>query len=308
MFAYKRRVPTSGGELAAVDVGEGPPVVLVHGFPLSSYQWRHYVPLLSRRMRVIAPDLLGYGDSAKPEGVPLGLEAQAGYVREMLRALEVDRFALVGAGLGTGIGQLLATGGAGVDAMVLMSGTVGTRWPAESIHEARRLDPSVRTPDMAQALLRTGMDLGMGHRARLTEDELAEFVRPFAGDGGAAAFFRALGAIDGLGLAGIEEGLSRLDIPVLILWGEEDTFNPVELAELLNEQMPSSTLGLLPGCGHFVSEDAPDTIGPMTMEWLRAHYLKLSHGHPEPGGPVLVTLERPRPDPGEYELDDEEDE
>src|SRR5205823_11090171 len=83
----KRRLPTSGGEIAFVDEGEGPAVVLLHGFPSSSYSWRTFVPMLAARHRVIAPDLLGFGESDMPEDVSLGVTAQAGYVRELLEAL-----------------------------------------------------------------------------------------------------------------------------------------------------------------------------------------------------------------------------
>src|SRR5205814_9374935 len=80
--SMKQRFRTSGGELAYVDEGDGPAVVLLHGFPTSSYLWRSFVPPLAARFRVIAPDLLGYGDSAKPVGTDLSMTAQAGYVRE----------------------------------------------------------------------------------------------------------------------------------------------------------------------------------------------------------------------------------
>ena len=79
----------SGGELAYVDVGEGPPVLLLHGFPTSAFLWRREIWLLAQGMRVIAPDLLGYGQSAKPADVDLSEPAQAGYVRELLVALSV---------------------------------------------------------------------------------------------------------------------------------------------------------------------------------------------------------------------------
>ena len=117
----KRRSQTSSGELAYTDEGDGPPVVLIHGFPQSSFVWRDLAPLLSSRFRVIVPDLLGSGDSEKPPGVPLGLVAQAGYVRELLDAIGVERFAVIGHSVGGGVAQLLALDHAGVDALVLMS-------------------------------------------------------------------------------------------------------------------------------------------------------------------------------------------
>ena len=92
----KHRVSTSGGEIAYTDDGDGPPVLLIHGFPQSSFVWRDLGPLLSSRFRVIVPDMLGSGDSDRPADEPLGLVAQAGYLAELVRALDVERFAVIG--------------------------------------------------------------------------------------------------------------------------------------------------------------------------------------------------------------------
>jgi hypothetical protein len=106
-----------------------------------------------------------------------------------------------------------------------------------------------------------------------------------------------------------------LEMPVLIFWGEDDEFYPPAVAERLNAAIPTSTLGLLPGCRHFLVEDAIETIGPMIYEYLRARYLQEPHGeHADAPGIVTIQLERRPPwvDLAEYEEDawhdvDEED-
>jgi pimeloyl-ACP methyl ester carboxylesterase len=103
-----RAVSTSGGEVSFVDAGAGPPVVLLHGYPLSSHLWRHLVPALALRMRIVAPDLPGCGDSPAAPGAPLDLAAQAQYVRELLDGLGIASFAIVAHGAGGGVAQLLA--------------------------------------------------------------------------------------------------------------------------------------------------------------------------------------------------------
>ena len=288
----KRRARTSGGELAYLDLGEGPPVVLLHGFPQSSFLWRDLAGLLAGRFRVIAPDLLGAGDSDMPAEEPLGIVAQTAYVRELLDHLDVDRFGVVGASHGGGIAQLLALD-ANVDAMVLLNPIVGSFWPSDATRAIQDSPPEQRVDGIAAAVIRTGFDLGMGHRTRLSEQQLAEYIRPYEGAEGSLAFFRFAEALDGEGLAGREDGLAALEIPVLILWGEDDPYMPIEAAEQLNEWIPTSTLGLLPGCRHFVLEDAIDTIGPMIYEYLRARYLRAPHGHgADPTGAVMIQLER----------------
>src|SRR5207253_1449140 len=80
----RKRIRISAGEMAYVDMGEGRPVVLLHGFPTSAHLWRREAWLLAQRMRVLVPDLMGYGESDQPLDAELSERAQAGYVGELL--------------------------------------------------------------------------------------------------------------------------------------------------------------------------------------------------------------------------------
>ena len=110
-----------------------------------------------------------------------------------------------------------------------------------------------------------------------------------------------------------DEDLASFEFPVLLLWGEDDEVVPVAVAEELNDAIPTSTLGLLPGCGHDLTDDAAATIAPMILEYLRARYLKESHaeahGHDADhahDGVVRIQLER-RPPWVDLEEDERDD-
>ena len=301
----RARFRTSGGELAYTDAGEGPVVVLLHAFPLWSFEWREFIPLFASRFRVIAPDLLGSGDSEKPHDAPLHIRAQAGYMRELVAGLGIDRYAVVGHGYGGGVAQLLALDGEGVEAMVLLDAAAFDAWPSDAAREAHgRASELPRSGELADALVRTSIDAGSASRARIPDEVVAAYVAPFADDAG--TYFRMLEAIDGRGLAGREADLGRIGFPVLILWGEDDPYFPPLVGERLNDAMPSSTLGLLPGCGHFIVDEAADTIGPMIAEYLRARWLHAPHGHGDTSGIVMLQLERRPPwiDLADAEADD----
>jgi 2-hydroxymuconate-semialdehyde hydrolase len=292
----KRRRRTSGGEIAYTDEGDGPPVVLLHGFPQSSFVWRDLAPLLAARFRVIVPDLIGTGDSDKPDGLPLGLAAQATYIRELLDGLGVERYAVIGHSVGGGVAQLLALDGEGVDAMVLMSSTAFDAWPTGLTREIQRTPPQQRVELFVHSGIRSSFRVGMAHPDRLSAEQVREYLRPWSGPGNVEAFFRFADAMDGNGLAGRDDDLGKLELPVLIFWGEDDAIFPPSVAERLNEAIPTSTLGLLPGCGHFLVEDAIETIGPMIYEYLRARYLREPHGgHGDASGIVTIQLERRPP-------------
>ena len=110
-----------------------------------------------------------------------------------------------------------------------------------------------------------------------------------------------------------DETLASFDFPVLLLWGEDDEVVPVAVAEALNDAIPTSTLGLLPGCGHDLTDEAAATIAPMILEYLRARYLNLSHAeahahesHHAHDGVVRIQLER-RPPWVDLEEDERDD-
>ena len=286
-----RRICVSGGELAFVEGGdpEAPAVVLLSGGFTSSHVWRNLVPLLSPWMRVLAVDLLGSGDSASPIGADLRLGAHARYVREVLEQLGIERFAVGGHGHGGGVAQLLALGG-GAEAMVLADSIAFEAWPTPSILELRarpdRLDRAA-----VDGWLRAALDLGMSHRDRLSDEDLDGYLRPFAGPDGVERFARVVDSFDGEGLAGLEPRLAGLQIPALVLWGEDDAFLPSALAERLGDALPMATIALLPGCGHLVLEDAPETAVPLVFQYLRSRYLGTPHTHD--AGTVTVQLGRP---------------
>jgi len=301
-------VRTGAGLVAVHDEGEGPPVLLLHGFPASSWQWRDFMPLLAARFRVIAPDLPGAGASRPADGARLDLATLAGATRELVDSLGIERFAVVAHGAGAGVAQLLAIEGEGVDALVLLNAATLDAWPSPGVRLAGdRLAADGATPALARSLVRGAFEAGAVRRERLTDDVLDAYAEPYVSGDGPERLARVVAGLDGRGLSGREAELGAVAAPTLILWGEDDPVYPPAVGERLNDAMPSSTLGLLPGCGHYLVEEAADTLGPMISEYLRARYAHAPHGHADPNaGIVMLQLERRPPwvDLEEYERDE----
>lgn len=202
---------------------------------------------------------------------------------------------MVGHDLGGAVAQLLALDRPGVAAMVLLDPACFDAWPIEGVRLLQDATPEQEADGaFVEEIVRLALDLGVTKEGRLDPATIASFAEPWRTD--APSFFRAARGVDGVGLAGREGDLARLDLPVFILWGEEDPYLPAELGDRLNELIPMSTLALLPGCGHYLTIDAPETVGPLVFEWLRNAYLGDRHGHAEPSGPIPIYLERPPPE------------
>ena len=294
MTLEQRRVALPSGEVAVVDEGEGPAVILLHGFPTSSHLWRDLVPLLAPRFRAIAPDLVGYGGSERPSDPErLTIRAQAAMVRELIGALAIEEdVAIVGHDIGGGVAQLLALEG-GVRTLVLLDSICFDSWPIDGVRQIQEANPEQVDQDFVRTLIGLTFDIGMSHPERLAEPDREAFLRPWLGE--PMSLIRAARGIDGVGLIGTEPTLAELDARALIVWGEDDPFQPSELAERLGDALPGATVSLLPGCSHYVSEDAAETVLPLIAEYLRVHHLRESHAHH--GGPTPldlgVSFERP---------------
>ncbi len=273
-----RRFAASGGDLAYADLGEGPPVLMLHGFPTSSFLWRREAWLLAQRMRVIVPDLIGYGRSEKRTEVDLSERAQAGYARELLAHLGIEQLAVVGHDLGGGVAQmLLLDPGPDVHALVLVDAVCFDAWPIEGVKMLQAATSEQETAEFVESLIRLTFDLGISHRGRIDEPTLRAYLDPWLED--PPAFFRAARGITGRGLAERGHELGATNIPTFVIWGEDDPFLDSELGEHLGETIPGSTVALLPGCSHFVNEDAPQVVGPLLYEYLRSRYLGDRHAH-----------------------------
>jgi 2-hydroxymuconate-semialdehyde hydrolase len=302
----RQRARVSGGEIAYADLGEGPPVLLLHGFPTNANLWRREAWLIAQRMRAIVPDLLGYGESEKPSGADLSEQAQATYLKELLAQLGIDEVAIVGHDIGGGVAQLLAMDSeVHARALILLDSVCFDAWPIEGVKMLQQATPDQETEDFMEEIIRLTFDLGVQHKERLEPGAVDTYIDPWRKE--PAAFFRAARGITGQGLAGRDGELAELDLPAMMVWGEDDPFVGSELAERLGDLITGSTVALLPGCSHFVTEDAPQTVGPLIFQYLRSRYVGESHHHGnDDGRPVEVFLERP-PDPAAFEVDREPD-
>jgi pimeloyl-ACP methyl ester carboxylesterase len=246
--------------------GSGPVVVLVHGITSTSATWATVLPYLGERFTVIAPDLLGHGESAKPRG-DYSLGAYASGIRDLLIALGHERATFVGHSLGGGVAMQLAyqfpehcerlvlvsSGGLGRDISALLR--------AASLPGSELVLPLLVNERVVGAGRAVGRLLArIGLRA---DTDVGEVLRGHASlsDGEArAAFLHTLRAI-------VDPGGQRVDasdrlylaqaIPFLLIWGERDPIIPVKHATAAHRLVPGSRLELFAGAGHFPHLDDP---------------------------------------------------
>jgi pimeloyl-ACP methyl ester carboxylesterase len=258
-------------------VGEGPLVVLIHGITGHSEQWKPAIPHLSSAHEVLAPDLLGHGESAKPRG-DYSLGAYASAVRDIMVALGHERATIVGHSLGGGIAMqfayqfpercerlvLVSSGGLGREVHPLLR--------ASTLPGSEYVMPLLLHPKLIDAGEAVGRMLGF-LRLRAGTD-LAEVARGFAslGDSRArSAFIETMRAVldpGGQRVSALDRLYLAEAVPSLIVWGANDPIIPADHGHAAHEAMPGSRLELLEGVGHFPQLERPYEFATLLSEFI----------------------------------------
>jgi len=258
----KRKIRTFAGDIAYLRTGQGPPLVLLHGIPSSSYLWRDVIEPLSATFEVLAPDLLGFGDSDKRMDVDLSIAAQARYVVAFMETIGVHQAAVAGHDIGGGVAQLMAVDEPQrVARLILIDSIVDNNWPIPDI--ARLKEPAwdqiMVNIDLRRGL-RKGLEAGVVTPGRVTDEMVDEWTRPFQDLGGRRAYLRAARALNNRDLTSRAKHIDEIETPTLILWGANDAFLEPAWAETLHRRLRESTVQIIDPGGHFLPLDRPDAV------------------------------------------------
>jgi uncharacterized protein (TIGR00369 family) len=258
----KRKIRTFAGDVAYLRQGQGPAVLLLHGIPSSSYLWRDVIDLLAPTFDVLAPDLLGYGDSDKRLDADLSLAAQARYMVAFMETVGIHQAAVIGHDIGGGVAQLMAVDEPQrVARLVLIDSAVDNNWPVPVI--ARLKEPAwdqiMVNIDMRKGL-REGLETGMVTAGRVTDEVVDEWTRPFQDLGGRRAYLRAARALNNRDLISRSKHIEEIETPTLILWGANDAYLESRWAEVLQHKFRNSTVEIIDPGGHFLPLDRPDAV------------------------------------------------
>jgi pimeloyl-ACP methyl ester carboxylesterase len=265
-------VQADGLHLAYRELGSGPPVLLLHGWPTSSFLWRDVMPAIARENRVLAPDLPGFGASDKPLGAPYNFELFARALDGLLEALEIDEVALAVHDLGGPIGVHWALHHPErVTKLALLNTLVYPEF-SEAVFEFVRAcsTPGLREQITSPGGIEAAMRLGLADEGHLTAEALAGVREPFQTEESRRALADAGIGLEPEGFAEIARRLPSLKIPVRIVYGERDEILP-DIAETMarvKRDVPQAVVTALPECGHFLQEEAPEEIGELLAEFF----------------------------------------
>lgn len=272
----QRRLPAErfiavGSQRVHVEqAGAGPPVVLLHGFGGSAYTWRRVVPGLAAQHRVVAVDLNGFGWTERPsDHEAYGASGQLALVVGVLDALGLERPAVVGHSWGGGLGLRLASAHPQrISSLVVVAGSVPTGEARRRSGTLRRWMSGVglRTVLLREGMIRRGLRRSVRDPKVVTDDLVAGYLSRLRVEGADRAFAGLNRAA-----AGPVVALDRLDLPVLLVWGDEDRVVPPRVGEGLEHAIPGARRVVLDRCGHLPMEEDPEGFLALVLPFLAAH-------------------------------------
>jgi pimeloyl-ACP methyl ester carboxylesterase len=259
--------------------GSGPLLVLIHGIAGSSATWAEVLPRLAEHYTVVAPDLLGHGDSAKPR-TDYSLGAYASAVRDLLGVLGHERGTIVGHSLGGGVAMqfayqfpercerlvLVSSGGLGHDLHLILRAAAlpGAEWVLPALC-SRALCNAVN--GAARFIGRAGLRAG---------PDLEETWRSFASlsDPDARQAFihtvRTVIDIKGQRASAGDRLYLAAEVPTMIIWGADDPLIPVAHAHSAHERMPGSRLEIFRHAGHFPHRGDPRRFVDVLVDFIQS--------------------------------------
>ncbi|CAN5688940.1 alpha/beta fold hydrolase [soil metagenome] len=271
-----RYLELHGERVAYQDAGDGEALLLIHGMAGSSATWRGVIPQLSKNFRVIAPDLLGHGESDKPRG-DYSLGAFAVFLRDLLDELGISRATIIGQSLGGGIAMqfayqhrdrcervvLIGSGGLGPDlswTLRLLSAP-----GAELILPVLAPRPVLDAGNKIKSMLSSaglqsprGAELWSAYTSLSDRDTRNAFLRTL----------RSVVDYRGQAVSALNKLHLTAQMPVMFLWGDKDKIIPVSHGYAAHEALPGSRLEILPGLGHFPHVEDPTAVVDILEDFI----------------------------------------
>ncbi len=258
------RVTSDGAEICFDIAGSGPPVVLLHPFPVDHEFWLPISGFLSTRYRLIMPDLRGHGESGLGDG-PAVMTKHAADLARVMSAVGVDRAAMVGVSIGGYVlFEFWRCFRERVSALVLSNTKAGPDSLEARAGRLQAADDVLKggTETFFQSML---LKL-LGETTRHSRPDLVE---------GALRMMRKMSPED---VAGVQRGMAErpdsiatsktIDVPALIITGDEDTLTGVPEAEIMKESIRGSEMKVISKAGHYAAWEQPQEVGRMLRQFL----------------------------------------
>jgi pimeloyl-ACP methyl ester carboxylesterase len=257
-------------KVSYVVCGEGTPLLLIHGIPVWGYLWKDCIEMLSQHFQLIIPDLVGYGYSDQRDCFDRSIKVQSHIIAKLLALLGVDNLLVAGHDIGGAVAQrFVVDHAAKVRKWVLIDSVLYDSWPA---------DPMVRLGNPKLHYRRHGDELArlfierlpdsFYHREKASQELLEGWMAPYATEEGKLSLIRNAAALNTNHTMELVDDLKKLTLPLLLLWGAKDQFQPLSSAERFKKEFPETQLRVIPDSDHFLPLEKGEEVVRILVEFF----------------------------------------
>lgn len=267
--------PDAPVKLFYEEKGNGPPILLIHGFGASTYTWRHIAPDLARDYRVIAVDMKGFGQSDKPFDDGYSVFDQADLLAQLIEDLDLRDLTIVGHSFGGGVALVLVLDKderlkGRISKLVLLDSIAYPQdipmffrmlnMPLVSHLGVRMVPPSVQT--------RIALQIAYLDNSKIEDEEVETYAAPLRTAAGKHAIIHSARQIVPEGIEELSRRYKTIEQPTLIVWCDHDRIVPLDVGLKLRRTLPNSTLRLVEECGHMPQEEQPEATLGLLRDFL----------------------------------------
>jgi pimeloyl-ACP methyl ester carboxylesterase len=255
--------------VAWTDVGEGDPVILLHGIPTWSFLYNEVIPRVAEHARVIAPDFLGHGYSDRRDFFDRSLLAQTSMIIRLMDHLGIAKATFVGHDTGGGVSLIMAIEHPERVARLVLTNVVAyDSWPIDDMIALGNPNWRSKSPKEVADFVASGLPDGLFNRDRLTPAFEAGIVAPYSDEEGKISIIRNASALNTSHTTMLAERHGEITAPTLCLWGVHDPWQTIEDGVRLSQEIPNARLIKIENASHWIPHDTPDVFSDELIRFI----------------------------------------
>lgn len=255
--------------VAYTDVGEGEPMILLHGIPTWSFLYHQVIPTLAQEHRVLAPDFLGHGYSDKRDRFDRSLRAQTAMILRFMDELGIEKATIVGHDTGGGVALIMGIEHPErVEHLVLCNAVAYDSWPIEDMISLGNPAWRDKTASEVASFVASGLTDGLHNPEQLTEDFERGIVAPYSNEEGKISLIRNASALNTNHTMELVDRHKDIAAQTLVLWGVKDPWQTIQDGECLVEEIPHAHLKRIETASHWLQQDEPEIFAREILDYL----------------------------------------
>lgn len=265
----------SNVDLHFEEMGDGKPVILLHGFAASTFTWRHLAPVLAETNKVYLLDLKGFGGSPKPDDSAYTIFDQAHLVLKFIEKHQLTNFSIIGHSYGGGVSLvtalLLNKNSPGTLNKLVLIGSIAYSQEIPFFIELLAtpfLGGLVANTVPVTFQVRNVLDKAYYNDDLITEEVVQAYSVPLGEDSAVNALLSTAKSIIPSNIEELSLEYPLIKVPTKLIWGKQDEIVPLEVGKKLNQSISDSSLLVIEDCGHIPQEECPDLAVPPIIDFL----------------------------------------